>query len=255
MSTSAAATLSAPGLDKSKRAERRFFSAYTLSIALVIFTGFAPSFFLRGIVPPYAPLDVIGPALIVHGVLAAGYVFLFPLQAALISAGRRQLHMALGNWGFALGALMIPAGYAIGALQYRKYLSSDPATAAILAGIALSAMPSLLILTVAAWRKRFDGQAHKRLMVAIACVLADPAIARLPLWSEPPFIGFVQASIAMLLMLAPLWAWDLATRRKLHWATALGTGVYFFELASRLVYVPTAGWTRVVELLPGYGWP
>jgi hypothetical protein len=51
------------------RAERRFYGAYTLAILLAILVGFAPS-------------------------------LLLPLQAWMIAAGRRGLHMQLGKAGF-----------------------------------------------------------------------------------------------------------------------------------------------------------
>jgi hypothetical protein len=69
------------------RAERRFFSGYTLAILLAIVIGFAPSFFLRGLVEPFLPLKPLRPAVLVHAVLTTAWVLLFPLQAWLIAAG------------------------------------------------------------------------------------------------------------------------------------------------------------------------
>ena len=61
MVTSASAGPVAAGAEQDKRAERRFFTSYTIVIALIIVAGFAPSFFLRGLMPPYVPLKPLPP--------------------------------------------------------------------------------------------------------------------------------------------------------------------------------------------------
>lgn len=88
------------------RAEPRFYSSYTLAILLAIVVGFAPSFFLRGLVEPFAPSKPLRPAVLVHGLVTTAWVLMLPLQARLIGAGRRAMHQQLGKVGFALGAVM-----------------------------------------------------------------------------------------------------------------------------------------------------
>jgi len=252
MVTSTSAGPIAAGTEQDKRAERRFFASYTIVIALIIVAGFAPSFFLRGLMPPYVPLRPLPPELIAHGLLAATFTLFFPLQAWLIASGKRAVHVKLGNWGFALGAAMLPASYMVAAFTYNRVLPADPNFAAIVAGVALSALPTLIVLLALGWRRRFDAQTHKRLMVVIICVLADPAIARLPLWGAPP-LGFVVGQLAMLALLIPLWVWDFARRGRPHWATVLGTLLYVFELTWRLPVITTPQWRAFVAGLPGFG--
>ena len=47
--------------------ERLFFGGMGLMVLALVFAGFAPSFFLRGIVEPYSPLRPIGPLVVLHG--------------------------------------------------------------------------------------------------------------------------------------------------------------------------------------------
>lgn len=234
----------------SKREERLFFSSYAIALAIIIFAGFAPSFYLRGIVPPYQRLAPLRPDVILHGMLAGAFILLYPLQTWLIATSRRAWHIRLGNWGFVLGLLMLPLGYFVAANFYHFLANLPPSFGirpALVVAFPLLDLVALATLLAVAWRKRFDAQAHKRLMILIACGLADPAISRLPLGGE----GLLTALTASTVL--PLWVWDFARNRRTHWATLLGSGVLFVKLLSRPLVAPTDGWATLVAALPGFG--
>jgi hypothetical protein len=234
------------------RAERRFYTGYTLAILLAILIGFAPSFFLRGLVEPFGPLKPLRPAVLVHGLVTTAWMLLFPLQAWLISAGKRSLHMQLGKLGFVLGAAMTVTAYVLAMALYREPVA-PPLTPALNVVLPLTDVATLCVLLPLAWVWRMDAQTHKRLMLVIACLLGGAAIFRLPIWDRSGIAGFVVIHLALFATLVPLWLWDLRTRGKLHRATVIGSGILFVDMFGRLAIAQTAAWAAFVRLLPGFG--
>jgi hypothetical protein len=205
---------------------------------------------LRGVVPPYHPLRPLRPEVIFHGILAGAFILFYPIQTWLIATDRRAWHIRLGNWGFALGLLLLPLGYFVAANFYRVLANLPPSFGikpALVVTFPILDLVALAILLAVAWRRRFDTQAHKRLMILIACGLADPAISRLPLGGE----GLLAALTASTVL--PLWVWDFVRNRRIHWATLLGSALLFAKLLSRPLVAPTNSWATLVAALPGFG--
>jgi hypothetical protein len=227
-----------------KRAERVFFSAYLVALAALIFAGFAPSFYLRGFVEPYwegFPLAPLVPLLMAHGIVTTAWVLLFLIQAALIATGRRQLHQRVGNWGFAVGAVVVVLAYLVAA----RFSHS-----AVIPPRNVADVFMLAALLAIAWCWRRDAQAHKRIMLPMLCVLAMSAVERIPF--------FLYSGVAPLFavpLIMPLWAWDLATRSRPHIATVTGTVLLAVVTIPRVFRPPDSEWSQVVALLPGFGWP
>jgi cytochrome bd-type quinol oxidase subunit 2 len=242
-----------PGSDKS--AERRFYSSYTIAIALLIVVGFAPSFYLRGMIEPRRPLAELRLDAIAHGLVASSFLIFLPLQSWLIASGRRALHVKLGKWGFVVGLAFLASLYVVAAFSHHNVPTDVPGlTPAMLSAPSLFAIICAAVLLWLAWRKRFDAQAHKRLIIALACLIAGPGIARLP-YIPPPPAAFVIVDGIILLGTIPLLAWDLATRRRPHWATLTGMGAIAAMFAATMASGPFPGLTAFVNWLPGYGWP
>jgi hypothetical protein len=240
-----------PAPQQAAPAERRFYGGFTLAILLAILVGFAPSFFLRGLVEPFGPLKPLRPAVLVHGLVATAWVVLLPLQAWLISTGRRRLHTQLGKIGFALGAVIAASAYVVAMGLYREPVT-PPLTPALNVVLPLTDVATLCVLLPLAWVRRFDAQAHKRLMLVIACLVAGAAIFRLPMWDRSGIGGFVVIHLALFATLVPLWIWDLRTRGRLHRATLLGSAFLAVDMFGRLLIAQTAAWAAFVRLLPGF---
>jgi hypothetical protein len=82
-----------PPLDR-QSAERRFYSRMALFLVALVFLGFAPSFYLRGVVPEFPrPNPSLPPSVLMHGLLFSLWMLVFIAQVRLVSAGRRDLHM------------------------------------------------------------------------------------------------------------------------------------------------------------------
>jgi hypothetical protein len=232
----------------SAKAERRFFTGYMFGLTVLVFAGFAPTFFLRGLVDPYwPPLHPIRPVVLAHGIVTTAWVLLFPLQALLIAKGHRALHMRIGRWGFAVGCLIAVMIYLVAADQYRRAIGpSQPLTDFL----------SLVIALALAWRWRWDARAHKRMMVAILCLLTVAAVGRIPVqWDRMSLVGPWTPTLIPFALILPLWLWDLRTMAKVHMATLAGTTVLSFNLLRVAFAPPNPEWSGLFALLPGFAWP
>src|SRR5262245_49809529 len=93
-------------------AERKFYSRMALFLVALVFLGFAPSFYLRGVVPSYPrPNPSLPPSVLLHGGLFTLWMLAVVAQTQLVAAGRRDLHMKLGATTLVLAASLIPVMY------------------------------------------------------------------------------------------------------------------------------------------------
>src|SRR5690242_15308298 len=88
------------------RNERRYFAALAALLALLMFLGFARSFYLHTLFGQPAPR----PFLQIHGALMTGWLVLLLVQTALVFARRTPWHKTLGYAGIAYAALILPIG-------------------------------------------------------------------------------------------------------------------------------------------------
>ena len=72
-----------PGL-AAVRGNRRFYTGMALAIAITVFAGFAPTYYLR----TYYQTTPLGGLRHLHGLVFTAWVLLFVIQTALIPAGR-----------------------------------------------------------------------------------------------------------------------------------------------------------------------
>src|SRR5882672_10381123 len=215
MSTSSAALPRQLGAhDASKRSERMFFGGMCFVLAVVVFAGFAPTYYLRG--------TFAGPALttslLVHGLAFSTWMILLNVQAGLISTNRVALHRRLGVAGAALGAVMMVLGTYVAITRMRDGLFNTPPE---LPGVAFLAIPLMTIVVFPAlfgsalWlRRRTDY--HKRLVLLATLELVTAAVARLPVVADggpPAFFGVTD------LFVVAIAVYDWRTRGRLHPAT------------------------------------
>jgi hypothetical protein len=234
-------------------AERRFYSRMALFLIALVFLGFAPSFYLRGVVPSYPrPNPTLPIAVILHGGLFTLWMLLVVAQTQLVAAGRRDMHMKLGLVTVLIAVAMIPVMYLMTVWQVARANQppfTDPLTWTI---IPLAAIIPFSILIWQGWAHRRYAQWHKRLMLSAAIlIVAGPAIGRLPL-APPTMVGFTIQMLLGLALFVPLFLWDRRTQGRVHPATWLGFGMgalsVFVPLA---VFWTGADWASVAERLPG----
>ena len=91
------ATIVASSADR-KASERKFYSRMAIFLVAVVFLGFAPSFYLKGIVPAYPrPNPTLPPSVMLHGLMFTLWMALLVLQTQLVATRRTETHMKLGK--------------------------------------------------------------------------------------------------------------------------------------------------------------
>lgn len=220
--------------------ERLFYFGMATAILVTIFAGFAPSFYLRGVLTPYAPIRAMSPLVLLHGLLFTGWVMLFAVQAGLISAGRVDLHRKLGVLGFFMVAAMIVVG-TLAALHGVARHSGPPDVAPLVwLAVPLVDVPVFGGLIGAALYNRRRPQTHKRLMLIATIGMLMPATGRLPWPASVPFPVIILLTYG--LFLTPLVLWDVASTGRVQRATIGGSAYLLGSWALRLGVWQTAAW-------------
>lgn len=231
-------------------AERRFFSFMAILLIVLMVAGFAPSFYLRGYVFSPRPNPELTPAILLHGATFTLWMLVFWAQTALVAAGRRDLHMKLGAAGLALAVLLVPMMYWVAVYQVERANQPPFTTPLAWTSVPLATIPAYVILIWQGWKRRRDGQAHKRLMLGAALLFMSPAVGRLPL-APPTLEGHVVGQLLAWACFAPLVWWDVKTLGRLHWATKLGAGLMLAVVLVPVVLMATGSWDAVAAQLPG----
>jgi hypothetical protein len=238
-----------------QNAERRFYTRLVLFLVALVFLGFAPSFYLRGIVPPYPrPNPTLPWWVIIHGSLFTVWMGILVAQTQLIARGRHKLHMALGKASMVFAILLIPVMYMTAVREVARANQppmTDPLTWTI---VPLSVIVPFAILVYLGWKDRHRAQWHKRLLLSAAIVVVmGPAVGRLPL-APPTLVGITILLLLGLALFIPLFIWDNRRDGQVHPATWIG-----FGLSALTVFVPLfifwtgVNWAAVAARLPGVG--
>jgi hypothetical protein len=199
---------------------RRFYFYAVLGAAMIVFAGFAQSYFLKGFfgTPPLYPL------LHFHGFIMTSWFVLFATQSWLIEAHRVRLHRRLGIFGALLAVTILLVGAAVVTINGRE--GRVPENAPIPVILILSYINLLVfgLFVGAAIYLRRRGEFHKRLMLLATLNLLSPAVNRIPL-------DFIQGGGLLTVLGIPdlfifmCVVYDTARHRRLH--PAFGWGALF----------------------------
>lgn len=253
------ATVAAP---RSRPLVGRFYVIMAALMALVAFTGFAPTYWLR---LPYGTFTG-SPMLHLHGLLFSLWTLFFLSQAILVSSGRLRNHKAWGLAGISLATAMVFVGLAVAITGLDRRLELGygdaarafaivPVTAALLFG-------GLVAAAMVNWRR---SEWHKRFMLVATAALLQPAIARYffiasgnadPIARQvgpPPAIAFTMlpAIIADLFIVAAI-LYDWKARGRPHPAYLWGLGVVIAVQLSRPFVSQTETWRSFADFLVAF---
>jgi hypothetical protein len=240
----AVGTQAAAGLrDAAYRRERWFFGGISLAMAVTIFIGFAPSYYLRSQIGPPHELSAL---LHLHGFLCSMWVVLFVVQTSLVAAGNVRLHRNLGMGGVVLATAMMIMGAIVAVVGVRQGIlgasHGTPITGPqalmqlVLPFGAVIVFPTLFVLAIY-FRRRTD--IHKRLMVISNLELVGAALGRIPLLTAISPLAFFAAADLFIVALA---VYDRSSRGRVHPAT-LWAGVFTLSMqVGRVLVAPTAAW-------------
>jgi hypothetical protein len=205
-------------------------SRFLLYTGIVIFVFVVIAFGAAAIVQPFRLARYAKPEVIVHIVLVLSWVILFIVQSRLAGAGAITRHRKNLRLGALLVFLITIQGI------YLTYKWGD-ALRLIGESRDVLAFAALFIAAIWAARKgRFE--AHKRLMLIAALNLLGPAHIRLGFvldWSIPTVI-----LATVLTWILPPIAYDLLSRRAIHWATITGIAfsIVTYALVLAIVFSP-----------------
>ncbi len=220
--------------------DRRLYAGMSALALGVVLVGFSRSYYLKALFgAPSLPL-----LLHLHGSVMTLWFVLYVVQAALIRAGRADLHRVLGVAGAALALVLVPLGLAT-ARQFVIRSLDDPDVLPIAAAVAgfdavVLGVFVILVATALIWRRRTD--IHKRLMTLAALSLLGPPLARL-------VDDDVVAVIACLLMVLVPVAIDTLVQRRLHPAFGWGAALVVLSNGAALVMIAKPAWTEFVAQL------
>ncbi|HEY0112526.1 MAG TPA: hypothetical protein VGB59_05170 [Allosphingosinicella sp.] len=245
------ATIAAPAADRVSP-ERRFYRRMALLLGVLVFLGFAPSFYLRGIVPAYPrPNPSLPLSVILHGGLFTLWMAVFVAQTQLVAAGRRDIHMKLGAVSMVLAISLIPVMYMTAVWQVARANQPPFTTALDWTALPLAAIPAFAVMIWQGWKQRRNPQWHKRMMLGAAMAVAlGPSFGRLPL-APPVTAGFVAQMMLTLLFFIPLFRWDKSSLGKTHPATWFVFGIYAISTIIPVTLIATGSWAPVARHLPG----
>jgi len=219
-----------------RRFDHLFFATTSWLMLAVVIGGFAPTYFLAGMLR--APLPSV--AVHVHGAVFTLWMLLLVTQTSLVSAGRVDIHRRLGIAGFLLACLMVVVGTwaATDSLVRRAGPPGRDALAFYI--VPLSDMLIFAVFVWYAYRDRRDSPSHKRLIYIATVSLLIAAIARFH-WSFLHRRVFVDGLVSDVFLLF-LWAYDFYALRKLHRSTVWASIFFLIIQQLRFPIAKTAAW-------------
>ena len=216
--------------------DRRFFMGIAVVIALTVFAGFAPTYYLR----PMFRTDPLQSIFHVHGLAFTSWVVLLVVQTALVSARRTDIHRRLGVLGGALALLMLVLGYLAAVTAARRGFSAPglPPPLVFLVVPFFDLVVFAGLVGTALYLRRTPA-AHKRLMVLATLALITAAIARLPyVLPLGPLAFFALTDLFVVAMMA----YDWRTQRRVHPALVWGALFLIVSQPLRLAIGGTEMW-------------
>ena len=232
-----------------RRRERLFYTGMTVVFLLLVFAGFARSYYLK---PYFSTPPPMTPLLHLHGLLFTSWIVLLFAQTTLVAANQTRVHRRLGVAGGALAGLMVLVGTTTAVVR-AKGVEPPPGSPSPLAflTIPLGDMLVFALLVGAAFYYRRRVDVHKRLMLLATITLLPAAVARLPFdlfLQGGPLVFFGLPDLFILVILL----YDLLTRGRPHRATVLGGLLLVASHPLRLVVGNTQVWLSFATWLTNW---
>jgi uncharacterized membrane protein YozB (DUF420 family) len=231
-----------------RSARDAFYVWYAALLLVVLFAGFARTFFLRGFF-----FDDSLPGIVqAHGVVGTAWFGFFLAQAALVKQGRTDLHRKLGVTGTVVAGSVLLVGVvtAVGVAprileaqiaagaEADRALLSDPGRWVQVVRDTL-AFVAFAVLAAFAFARRRRPQAHKRLMILASVALSTAGVARVFRWPALSFVPEIVGlfgGIALLIALPMLH--DRRADGRIHPTLKWGGPLLFGYIVSIVAVLP-----------------
>jgi len=216
--------------------ERRLYTLGAIGALAIVFAGFAPTFYLKGLfaAPELTTLKIV------HGLVMSAWYALFLVQVRLVAAGNTVTHRKLGILGVVLAVVVVAVGLGTGIASARSGvtpLPELPPLAFLIMPVAEMVVFATLFAAAIAMRKRSAW--HKRFMLVASIAMIAPALARMPAIRDggpPAFFALIDMAIIGCI------AYDWMKNRRLHPAFLVALGVVVAGQVGRVLIMKTPEW-------------
>ncbi|HEX6661685.1 MAG TPA: hypothetical protein VF067_07445 [Sphingomicrobium sp.] len=212
--------------------EHLFFWAMSMLLAVIVFIGFARTYFLAGY---FHSKPLAAPIVHVHGALFTAWILLLVTQSSLAASGNLKIHRRLGLLGLGLAPLVFLLGVLVANEMLRRLSGTPHFDAERIYAVALSeiigfAVPTFLALGLRRWSAY-----HKRLILIGTIAMMTAAFGRWPIHAllHRP-LPAMACTFSLLGLVA---AYDVSSLRKVHPATLLGSA---WVIAVELTSIPVS---------------
>ncbi len=224
------------------RSRSRYFYVSGAVVALIImFWGFAKTFFLKDVYGAPA----IRPLVLIHGVVMTLWFTLFLVQCWLIASRRVKLHMRLGIFGAFLAVTLVLLG-AVTAISAARLGHSPGPPPLVFLVVPLVDLLVFSILVGLGLHFRANRETHRRLMLLAALSLLTAAIARIPVPAIHDRGILMYFGVKDLVVLAFV-AYDTWKSRRLHPAFGWGALLIIVSGPLRLMLGGTHLWMQFAQ--------
>jgi hypothetical protein len=221
-----------------------------VAILAVAILGFAPTYFLRPILPVPTPAPPALTRLVhLHAFLFTAWVVLLFIQTRLVAARRIDLHRRLGVLAAGVAIVMVGVGVLVAlhaVLRGIAPFGMDPHRFLVVPLVAITLFAVFVVAGIRARRR--DPQAHKRYLLLGTIALLPPAVARWALLFGlgPPVVLGVAT-----LFVVPLFVWDWKALGRIHPVTLWGGLTLAVSAPLRILLSRTDEWVAASHWLVG----
>ncbi len=226
----------------------RFYVIIAMVLSLLVFAGFARTFYLRAWfdVPPITTL------LHLHSIAFTAWFVLFIIQTRLIAAQNYRTHMRFGVAGIVLAVIVTILGYATALLSAdAPRMRPTGMNSQQFVFVPLFVITSFAVFVALAISFRRRAEYHKRFMILAMISVLGPPVARLIAVTQNGeyFVAIQTAVVAVLLVWCLVSDW--VKHRIVHPVYSIGGGILLVSMPLRFVIARTPAWERIGQWLAG----
>ena len=239
--TIAQAEMVIPRVTSNARRHPAFFPAMSSLLIVLVFLGFAPTYYLR----PVAAGPIPG-YLHVHGAAMTMWFLLLLVQTALIATQRRALHRRLGIAGACIAVIIVVLNPLVVASRVPHMLAasgSTELTALIVVGDLLVVGMFLVMVGLAIRWRRYP-ETHSRMLLLASLAVSGPALGRFSLsLTGSPLPGLIALMVLPLLVVVH----DRVMMKRVHPVSAWGAAAIIGSLVISIAISNTAAGGAIVR--------
>src|SRR4051812_2012346 len=228
----------------SRTAEHVFFGAMAWLIALIVFIGFARTYYLAS---AFGAKPLAAPIVHIHAAVFTCWIAMLIAQTSLVGMGRADIHRRLGLLGLGLAPVVVILGVVVAFEMLNRFAPVRTVDSPLIFAVALSEIAGFAVPVYFGFRLRRQSPVHKRLVMIGTIAMTTAGFGRWPvafLLHRP-----LPAMLAAFTLLSLMMGFDVKATGRVQRATALGAAwVVFIELGGFAIG-HTAAWHGLAAYL------